>query len=115
MATANAPLYSSNSLVKAYFAKCRTFHCDKALKMAAAKVVKKKKDFDFAHQAILDNNAFEIFFLVIPRRRRDGNFYIEIMDIVASSKVANLYSFTFFPFFNMVTVHRNIAHKEANK
>lgn len=57
--------------------------------VGAAKLLLADKDFDYVLPAIFADEALEKFFGQ-ARQRRGGNFYIDVVDIVAASKIVNL-------------------------
>lgn len=57
--------------------------------VAAAKLLLAEKDFDYVLPAIFADEALEKFFGQ-ARQRSGGNFYIDVVDIMAAAKVTNL-------------------------
>ena len=59
--------------------------------VAAAKLLLSEKDFDYVLPAIFADEALEKFFGQ-ARQRRGGNFCIDVVDITAAAKIANLHT-----------------------
>ena len=57
--------------------------------VAAAKFLMAEEDFDYVLPAIFADEALEKFFGQ-ARQRSGGNFYIDVVDIMAAAKVTNL-------------------------
>ena len=55
----------------------------------AAKLLLADKDFNYVLLAIFANEPLEKFFGQ-ARQRRGGNFYIDVVDIMAAAKIVNL-------------------------
>lgn len=57
--------------------------------VAAAKLLLAEKDFDYVLPTIFTDEALETFFGQ-ARQRSGGNFFIDVVDIMAAAKVTNL-------------------------